>query len=103
MAIVRIDPPEWQNANVLQIDSDAPNNQVAIMEMDQWAYEKGFARTNEYWLRRIRRNGQTIFRSICYRVEEEERATQREIIQETEARAMHIEAALRDVESASPR
>lgn len=100
MAIVRVDPAEWQNVNVLQLDSDASNNQAAMLEMEQWAYENGFARTNEYWLRRIRRDGQTVFRGICYRVEEEERATQRAILQETEARAMRIEAALSSAESA---
>ena len=103
MAIVRIDPAEWQNANVLQLDSNAPTNQAAMLEMDQWAYENGFARTNEYWLRRIRRDNQMIFRGICYRVEEEEHATQMATLQESETRAMRIEVALRGAEGASLR
>ncbi len=85
MAIVNIDPAEWQNASVVQIESDAPNNIDALKEIENWAYQNGFARTTEYWLRHVRRNGKLIFRGICYRVDEEDRDSQREAQERIEA------------------
>ena len=98
MAIVKIDPADWQHANVLQIDSDAPNNLEAVKEIESWSYQNGFARTPEYWLRRARRNGQMLFRGICFRVAEDELEVLVERQQQVEARAIRMEAALRGVE-----
>ena len=85
MAIVKIDPAEWQNASVVQVESDAVNNIDALKEIENWAYQNGFARTTEYWLRHVRRDGQLIFRGICYRVDEEDRASQKEAHERVEA------------------
>ena len=74
MAIVAIDPADWKNTNVVQIDSDAVDNKVAIMEIESWAWDRQFARTNEYWLRQIVRDDtQRVFRGICYRLTREVR------------------------------
>jgi len=73
MAIVRVDPSDYQNANTVQVDSDAADNARAINEIGDWAAEHGFVRTNEYWLRQVPRDGKPIFRGICYRFSEEER------------------------------
>ncbi|HEY3246561.1 MAG TPA: hypothetical protein VGM03_24715 [Phycisphaerae bacterium] len=78
MAIVKTDPAEWQNVNVLLIDSDAPNNDRAILEIEDWAAEHGFVRVNEYWLREIRRDGHKLFRGICYRLTEDAIRTEQE-------------------------
>ena len=85
MAIVKIDPPEWEKFNVVQIDSDAPDNTRAIIEMEDWASEHGFARTNEYWLRKVRTGDRTVFRGICFRLTEEERRSNEAACLETEA------------------
>jgi len=75
MAIVGVDPTEYQNANTVQVDSDAADNARAINEIGDWAAEHGFVRTNEYWLRQAIRGGKRIYRGICYRFSEEERAS----------------------------
>lgn len=72
MAIVAIDPPDWEKANVVQVDSDARDNRDAVLEIEDWAAENGFARTTEYWLRQIlKEGGRRVFRGICYRLTEE--------------------------------
>jgi len=73
MAIVKTDPEDWRKANSVQVDSDAPDNAAAILEIEDWAAENGFARVHEYWLRQIHgENGSRAFRGICYRLTEEE-------------------------------
>ena len=73
--IVKVDPGEWQASNTVQLDSDAPNNITAVREIEDWAAEHGFARTNEYWLRRaLRPDGRTVFRGICFRIMPDESA-----------------------------
>ena len=72
MAIVKVDPEDWVTSNTVQLDSDAPSNREAILEIDEWAAEHGFARVNEHWLRRILRGGRQFFRGVCYRLTEEE-------------------------------
>lgn len=72
MAIVATDPPDWGKFNVVLVDSDARDNKQALVEIDDWAYEHGFARTTEAWLQRIRKkDGTRVFRGICYRLTEE--------------------------------
>ena len=73
MSIVKIDPVDSEKANVVQIDSDAPDNDQAMLEIEEWAVENGFARTNEYWLRKIiTAKNERVFRGICYRLTKEE-------------------------------
>ena len=71
MSIVKTDPEDWQKASSVQVDSDAPDNAAAILEIEDWAAENGFARVHEYWLRQIHgKDGSRAFRGICYRVTE---------------------------------
>ncbi len=77
MGIVRVDPENWESANVVQVDSDARDNRQALLEVEAWAAEHGFVRTDEYWLRQIIRNDHWHFRGICYRLNEDERAAQK--------------------------
>ena len=73
MSIVKIDPEDSKNANIVQLDSDALDNDQAMLEMEEWAVENGFARTNEYWLRKIiTAEDKRVFRGICYRLTKEE-------------------------------
>jgi hypothetical protein len=84
MPIVRVDPAEWEQFNVVQLDSDAPDNRQALLEMESWARERGFARTNEYILRRVRTATGTIFRGICYRLTLEEERSNNAVARERE-------------------
>lgn len=95
---VWVDPPNWKemNLNTVQVDSGAGDNVEAIREIDEWAYENGFARTTEYWLRRIRReDGSFVFRGFCYRVTQEVEQSKRE------AHERLVEAVSRQSETAS--
>jgi hypothetical protein len=72
MAIIYVDPENWQAANAVQVDSDASDHEKALCEIEDWAAEHGFARTTEYRLRRLRRrDGTRVFRGFCYRLTEE--------------------------------
>jgi len=75
MALVAWDPMVWEDANIVQVDSDAPDNSKAITEIEDWAAANGFARINESWLRQIFREGQKLYRGACYRLNEEERSS----------------------------
>ncbi len=76
MAIVKIDPEKWQEVNAVQVDSDAVDNAKAVREIEDWAAQHGFARTTEYWLRRIhRQGGAPVFRGMCYRLTQEEHSS----------------------------
>lgn len=89
MAIAGIDPSNWENANVVQIDSDAADNQQAVDEIEDWAADHRFARVNEYWLRPIvRQDGRRVFRGVCYRLTQEE-VHSSEISCEENAAALH--------------
>jgi hypothetical protein len=88
MPIVKIDPEGFEKANVVQLDSDAPDNDQAMLEMEAWAVENGFARTNEYWLRKIiTADNKRVYRGICYRLTREEadsgEAAVREMVEAT--------------------
>src|SRR5437879_5930266 len=72
MAIVSWDPVKFEEANTIQVDSDAGDNRTALMEIEQRAAERGFVRTNEYYLRQLIRGNQRLFRGICYRMTQEE-------------------------------
>lgn len=66
------DPQDLSGYNVLQVDCDAPTNDDAVLEIDDWADNHGFIRTNEYWLRQVIKNGRRFFRGICYRITHDE-------------------------------
>ncbi len=79
MAIIAIDPSNWKEFNVVQIDSDANENKQAIAEIEEWAAQNGFARTTEYWLRPIiKSDDRRVFRGICYRLTHEVMRTNEE-------------------------
>jgi hypothetical protein len=72
--ITRIDPQDWEHANVVQLDSDARDNMQAMREIEDWAFDHGFARTTEYHLRAaITDDNLRVFRGICYRLTRDER------------------------------
>ncbi|HUU86059.1 MAG TPA: hypothetical protein VM243_21385 [Phycisphaerae bacterium] len=76
MAIVKVDPEDWKTSNTVQLDSDAPSNREALLEIDEWAAEHGFARVNEHWLRRIITQDRCwLFRGVCYRLTPEEQTS----------------------------
>lgn len=85
MAIVAYDPAEWREANIVQLDSDAASNDVAIEEIEAWAAENGFARINETWLRQILRGGRRVFRGVCYRLTDEERQSRTALMERHDA------------------
>ncbi len=69
--IVQTQPDETNNAPVVMVSSDASDNISAIREIDQWAREHGFVRSNEYHLgRRQTAEGRMLFVSPCYRLDE---------------------------------
>lgn len=72
MTIKAYDPKDWTASNIVQVDSDAKDNQAAIDDIESWAADNGFARVNENWLRQIFRDGQRYFRGVCYRLTPEE-------------------------------
>jgi hypothetical protein len=72
---VTIDPREWAQANVVQIESDAADNPSALRELEDWCAAHGFARTTEYWLRpAILKDGRRVFRGTAFRLSPEELA-----------------------------
>ena len=75
---VYIDPPDWDKlkANAVIIDCDGSSDVGAILEMERWAWNNGFARVPETSPRVIlRADGKRVFRSMCYRLTAEERSS----------------------------
>lgn len=73
--IIRVDPESWEGSNTVQLDSDAADNEAAMTEIEDWATEHGFSRTDECWLRRaLRPDGRQVFRGICFRLMADELA-----------------------------
>jgi hypothetical protein len=70
--ITKIDPPNFDAASSVQIDSDAGNPWLAIDEIETWAADHGFVRTSEYHPRVVLIDGRRRFRATCYRMSEEE-------------------------------
>ncbi|HUB25471.1 MAG TPA: hypothetical protein VL992_08565, partial [Tepidisphaeraceae bacterium] len=67
--IANIDPKDWSNANIVQLDVDTHDNRKAIDAIEAWAAKHGFARTRENFLRIIvRPDGSRVFRGACYRL-----------------------------------
>ncbi len=72
--ITRIDPLDFENSSMVQIDSDAGNMWLAIEDVEDWASSHGFVRTNEQTLRPVLLDGKLRYRGICFRISDEERA-----------------------------
>ena len=70
--IVKIDPAEYDSSSTVQLDSDAGNQWLAIGEIEDWASSHGFVRTSELNLRQVLVGGKRRFRTVCYRISEEE-------------------------------
>ena len=76
--VTKVDPKDWKDVNVIQIDVDAKDNWDAIDKIEQWAARHGFARANENFLRIIMRpNGTRVYRGACYRITSEEKTAMR--------------------------
>ena len=99
MAIVNVNPAGWEKPaseiDVVQVDSDARDNAAAVLDIERWAGEHGFARVNEYWLRPIHKgDGRRVWRGACYRLTEEEVRSSNEVnlAHEQRVRAMPVTA-----------
>ncbi len=69
--IVQTQPEETAEASLVMVSSDALDNVTAIREIDRWARDHGFVRSNEYHLgRRQTADGTMLFSSACYRFDE---------------------------------
>jgi hypothetical protein len=91
--IVKVDPPDFDRANVVLIDSDAPENEQAVEEIEDWAADHGFARSKERWLRIIiREDRRQVYRGTCYRVTEEERASAERLVDRAAERGRRLTA-----------
>jgi hypothetical protein len=72
--ITKIDPQDYEQAKLVQVDIEAQNNSEAVAELEEWAFEHGFARVRENFLRIISRpDGSRVFRGTCYKLTEEEK------------------------------
>jgi len=74
MAIVRTVPemdvnnlPELPEGSLILIDSDAPTNAQAILEVERWCRANGLWRAQEANLACVRLNGEPLRRAHCYR------------------------------------
>src|SRR5688500_16219300 len=74
MAITLIDPPDFQNASTVQIDSDAEDAWLAVEAIENWAAQNEFVSIGEFHPRQVLVDGRRRFRGICYRISDEERA-----------------------------
>jgi hypothetical protein len=86
MAVVAVLPPDWeaQGATSVQVDSDAPDNRTALLEIENWSAEHAFARTSEYWLRPMLLGDRRVFRGFCFRLTDEVLSSSRELVRQRE-------------------
>ncbi len=69
--IIQTQPEQTNDAALVMVSSDALDNVSAIRDIDQWARDNGFVRSNEYHLgRRQTADGKMLFFSACYRLDE---------------------------------
>lgn len=69
--VIQTQPEETDDAPFVMVSSDAPDNAGAIRDIDKWARDNGFVRSNEYHLgRRQTADGRMLFFSPCYRLDE---------------------------------
>ncbi len=70
MAIIRPtveEVTELQPEQPVMVDSDAPDNASAILEIERWCRDLGLARVREHWLRTLVADGTKVRRGVCYR------------------------------------
>ncbi len=71
MMVIQTQPEETSNIDLVMVSSDATDNVSAIRDIDKWARDNGFVRSNEYHLgRRQTADGKMLFFSPCYRLDE---------------------------------
>ena len=72
--ITRIDPPDYGNLSVIQVDSDQSDPWAALQEIESWALDHGYVTTNDLLPRQVLIAGRLQYRMVCYRISDEERA-----------------------------
>ncbi len=83
MAIIRTDPEDWQKANSVLVDSDARDDVKALLEIQDWAYDHGFACVPTTWLQPVLlADGRRAFRGFCYRLTPEVKAANQKLIED---------------------
>ena len=83
MAVRVVRPERWEEADFVEVESDLQENLKALVEVEDWASDHGFMRTNEGYLRRVRRDdGVFVRRAVCYRPAVDELRTRDERIVE---------------------
>lgn len=70
-----------KEASYVRVESDAPTNAEAILDIERWCREHGFVRTREHWLMVVDRvDGVRVRRAVCYRpAPDEEEQLQRDV------------------------
>src|SRR2546430_1622567 len=72
--ITKVDPEDFSSVNIVQLDIEAKNNIDALLALENWAADHGFARLHQDQLRIVvGADGKPVFRGACYRMTEEER------------------------------
>lgn len=77
MSVRVIRPEDWREADFVEVESSAPDNTHAVIEIENWADAHGFLRTRESLLAKVITEGGKAFRAICYRPTREEVQTVR--------------------------
>jgi hypothetical protein len=90
MAIVKIDPENYEHASTVQLDSDAGNMWLAMSEIEDWAGQHQFVRTGEMQLRVVLVGGHRHYRGICFRISSEEEASAEQLHREAIDRGERI-------------
>ena len=71
--IISVEPADIEHAPVIVASSDAPDNDSAIRDIDEWARDHGFVRRHEYHLGVRLTPARKFFRySACYRLTAED-------------------------------
>lgn len=69
MSVTQIEPPDFENADVVIVYSDEADHDRAKADVEGWAREHGFERSGEHWLARISRDGKRMHKGFCFRPE----------------------------------
>ena len=71
---VQTQPEEINDASLVMVSSDAPDNISAIREIDQWARDNGFVRSREYNLNiKQTADGKRLYYGACYRLSQDDK------------------------------
>jgi hypothetical protein len=85
MAIIRIEPPDFEHEQEVSVYSDADTNMRALIEIGDWAADHGLVRSQEYALPTVQTDGKRLFKGLCYRMTAEDYRRARAIIDEVKA------------------